>query len=298
MRILEPFAVTDTTLKASTVPETDHAAWASGTAYTAGQKVIRTQTHRIYEALVSTTGDVPETSPTKWLDLGATNRWRMFDDKVGTVTTATGSFSVESEMSDMVTGVALLELVARTVTVTMTDPTDGVVYDRTVDLQSALSAADWFEYFFEPFNRRTVAVFFEFPFYRGARLKIDIESGATEQAACGVCLIGQMHTFAKAVAYGASAGIQDYSRKTTDDFGNVQITERAFAKIARWDVLAERSRVDKLFSVLSRLRARPALYIGGDMEDVTVVYGFPRNWDITISYPQFVDCAIDLEGLI
>jgi hypothetical protein len=248
--------------------------------------------------LTSTTGDIPESSPTKWLDLGATNRWKMFDDKVGTRTTATQKISVELEMTEMVTGLAMLELDARTVTVTMTDATDGVVYGRTVDLQAALSAPDWWEYFFEPFSRRTSAVFVEFPFYRGARLKIDIEAGATEQAQCGACLVGQMHSFSKAVAYGATAGIQDYSRKTVDDWGNVQITERAFAKISRWDFMAERRVVDKLFGVLSRMRARPGLYIGGEREDVTVVYGFPTTWGITISYPQYVDCAIDLEGLI
>ena len=73
MKIIAPFELTGAVLTSSTVPENDYAEWAAGTAYTAGQKVIRLTTHKIYEALASTTGDTPETSPTKWLDLGATN---------------------------------------------------------------------------------------------------------------------------------------------------------------------------------------------------------------------------------
>ena len=38
MKVLAPIAVTDSMLTSSTVAETDHAEWAVGTAYTAGQR--------------------------------------------------------------------------------------------------------------------------------------------------------------------------------------------------------------------------------------------------------------------
>src|SRR5690606_11719085 len=87
MRIIKPVDVTPAILTSSNVPETDYAAWSAATAYAVGDKV--TYNHRNYEALVAHTGANPETDtsdPPKWLDLGADNRWRMFDDKVGSLT--------------------------------------------------------------------------------------------------------------------------------------------------------------------------------------------------------------------
>lgn len=49
-------------------------------------KGILTSTHRKYEALAASSGVSPSTDPAKWLDLGPTNRWAMFDARVGAAT--------------------------------------------------------------------------------------------------------------------------------------------------------------------------------------------------------------------
>ena len=298
MKVLAPIAITDSMLTSSTVPETDYAEWAAGTAYTAGQKVIRLTTHRIYEALTSTTGDTPETSPTKWLDLGATNRWRAFDQKVGTATAQTGSIEWVIVPGQTIGSVGLLELVADSVRVRVSDAIDGIVYDRTQSLTGAITSADWFTYFFEPVSRRPFALFSDLPSYRDPTITITVSGLAGETVECGVCLLGQWHEFADAVGYGARVGIVDYSKKTVDDFGNTQITERAFSKRASWQMLVANTDIDKLQRTLASLRATPALYIGSDRFDVTLVYGFYRDFDITIEYFSHSECSIELEGLI
>ena len=298
MKVIAPFEITGTILHSSTVPENDYAEWAAGTAYSVGQKVIRLTTHKIYEALASTTGDTPETSPTKWLDLGATNRWKMFDQKVGTRTSATSTITVEFTVGQVVPAVALLELDAREVTVTVTDAVDGIVYSRTQELQGLLVASDWWHYFFDPFVRRSSVIFNDLPSYRNATVKVEIVGGALETVECGVCIIGQVYQFAEAVRYGARAGIQDYSRKETDDWGNYEVVERAFAKRANWNLLISNTDVDLYQTTLASLRATPAVYIGGDNYDATFVYGFYKDFDIVISYPKFAECSIELEGLI
>lgn len=298
MKVLAPISVTDSMLTSSTVTETDHAEWAAGTAYTAGQKVIRLTTHRIYEALTSTTGDTPETSPTKWLDLGATNRWKAFDQKIGTSTTATGSIQWVFEPGQTLWSIGLLELVAESVRVQVSDAIDGVVYDRTQRLTGDMSSADWFTYFFEPVRRKSFALFDDLPSYRNPTITITVSGLAGEEVGCGVCLLGQRHDFADAVRCGASAGIVDYSKKTVDDFGNIQVTERAFSKRASWQFLVANSDIDKMQSTLASLRATPALYVGSDRFDATLVYGFYRDFDINIEYYTHSECTIELEGLI
>ena len=91
MKLLRPVTITDAMLTSSTVPENDHPAWSAGTAYVTGNRVILASTHRRYEALAASTGVNPATDPTKWLDLGPTNRWAMFDARVGTASTRAAS---------------------------------------------------------------------------------------------------------------------------------------------------------------------------------------------------------------
>lgn len=298
MRILSPISITPTMLTSSTVPETDYQEWSSGTAYTVGQRVMRLTTHHIYEALTATTGDTPETSPTKWLDLGATNRWRAFDQKVGTATTQAESVEWVIAPGMPVSAVGLIELVAETVRVRVSDPIEGEIYDRTRALSGTITVADWYAYFFEPVSRRSFAIFTDLPSSRAPTVTITISGLAGETVRCGVCLVGTYAVFADAVRYGAKVGIVDYSRKTIDDFGNTQITERAFSKRASWQMLIHNSDIDRMQRTLADLRATPALYIGSDRFESTLVYGYYRDFDITIDYHQYSECSIELEGLI
>jgi len=77
MKLIRPTALTDAMLTSSTAPENDYPVWAAATVYAVGARVILTSTHRKYEALAASTGVNPATDPTKWLDLGPTNRWAM-----------------------------------------------------------------------------------------------------------------------------------------------------------------------------------------------------------------------------
>lgn len=307
MRIIAPIEITDAILTSSTVAENDYASWASGTAYTTGQKVIRTTTHKIYEALQNSTGKTPESEPTYWLDLGATNRWKMFDQKVGTKTTATTSMTIELHPGEPITSIVLLETDAYQVQVQVTDPVDGVVYDKTTILQQELSYADWWYYFFDPVYRATsvtyydipgVTTFEDLPSYYDATTTITISGETDETVECGVCILGKLHRFAEAVKYGATVWIQDYSRKDVDDWGNVSITERGYAKRASFEFMCPSRMVDLLQRTLAGLRAKPAVYIGGDDYESLYIYGFYKDFNIVISYPNFADCFMEVESLI
>lgn len=297
MKIVSPFEMTDAVLVSSTVPEDDAATWAVGSTYATGAQVLRL--HHIYESLADgNIGNAPESSPTLWLDTGASNRWAAFDNKVGTATIGTASISWTFEPGRIVGAIALLELVGRTVQVTMTDATEGVVYDQTVTLVAPISEPSVYAYCFEPIKQQAVAVFTGFPLFGSASVTVTItatEGGAVE---CGVLSIGDWYDFADAPAYGASLGIDDYSRKDTDDWGNTVLTERAYAKRANWNVLVERNRLDKLTFLLASLRAKPCVYIGSVQHASTVLYGYPQTWETVISYPQYIDLSIELQGLI
>ncbi|NCC85782.1 MAG: carbohydrate-binding protein [Clostridia bacterium] len=222
----------------------------------------------------------------------------MFDRKVGTSSAATTSMVYVLEPGVMFNSMAFLELDAATVRVQVEDDIEGVVYDRTVVLTGDLGYADWYSYFFEESERSTFAIFADIPSYRLATITVTIAAGDGESVSCGVWLLGSWYEFADAIRYGASAGIVDYSKKTVDDFGNVQITQRAYSKRASWQFLIRNEDLDRLQRVLASMRATPALYVGSDRFDATIIYGWYRDFDITIEYYKHSECSIELEGLI
>ncbi len=295
MRIIKPVEVTPAILTSSNVPETDYAAWSAATAYVVGDKV--TYNHRNYEALVAHTGANPETDtsdPPKWLDLGATNRWRMFDDRVGSLTEQTGSIAVELQPGAVINSVALFNLLGRSATVTLTDPVDGIVYQRSVSLVDA-GVSDWYEWFFNPIGRQTDFVLLDLPAYGTAALSVTIDN-ASDTAAVGHLVMGRQAELGVAV-YGSGVGITDYSRKETDTFGNSVVVERSFSKRAEFDVVVETPQIGRVQRLLASLRAQPVVWIGAEGYESTFLFGYYRDFQISISGPSVSDASITVEGL-
>ena len=295
MKVIIPTNVDDTVLLASTVSEDDAPEWNSSLSYSVGDLVIIVATHQRYEALTANSNTPPAENPADWLLLGMTNRWQMFDQKVGTVTSATETITVDLTPG-LVTALALLEVEAVTIDVTMTDTTEGLVYQQSFGLYDPTGIIDWWHYFFEDIRAKRDLVITGLPSYRNATLTVTATSSVGAPVSIGSLVLGKLRVFWEAVDYGASVGIQDYSRKERDAFGNYEVVERRFSKTANWKFLIHDSDVDIFQRQLSELRATAAVYIGSKHES-NIIYGFYRDFDVVISYPTFSECSIELEGL-
>jgi hypothetical protein len=136
LQLLRPIAVTDSVLVASSVAEDDAPAWGTGTNYPAGARVIKAATHRIYESLAGgNVGNDPATSVGKWLDVGPTGRWAMFDQALGSVTTDGAAIEVTLRPNVAVNGLAILDTTAASVQV------QAPGYDRTVAVTDGAASA-------------------------------------------------------------------------------------------------------------------------------------------------------------
>lgn len=293
MKVIIPVKITDAEFVSSTVAEDDFPEWNSATAYTIGTRVMLAARHEIYEAVTDHTNKPPATSPNEWLLVGATNRWAMFDDKVGTATTAAESLTVTISPG-LVSALALVNVSASSVRVVITDPADGVVLDRTDALYDVSAITDWWAYFFESVDRKTLHIMKGLPGYAAATIAITLTGG---EVSLGALVVGSLRHYARAAQRGASVSIQDYSRKERDDWGSTIITERAFAKRASWRFIIDNALIDAMQRQLAGLRARSALYIGSDAYEATVIYGFYRDFSIVIAHPHHAECSIEIEGL-
>ncbi|MBK8199281.1 MAG: carbohydrate-binding protein [Acidobacteria bacterium] len=296
MRLIRPTTLTDAMLTSSTAPETDYPAWSSVTAYTVGARVILTATHRRYEALAASTNVSPSTDPTKWLDLGPTNRWAMFDARVGTATSRAASLQV-GLAPGAIDALALIDTEAESATVTLT--AGGVqVYSRSQTFNVGGVAIDnWFSWFFEPLGQKTSMLFLDLPVYAAGQLSVTLtRDNPADSVSCGTLLVGRQLSLGD-TEHGADIGIIDYSRKETDQFGVTSVVERAFAKRMTAKVVLATDAIDDIHRSLAALRATPVLWIGSESFESLTVYGFYKEFSIDIAYPTVSYCSLTIEGL-
>lgn len=297
LKVIPPLSITDSNLTSSNVAETDYAAWLSGTTYSIGQRVIKTSTHKIYESLqASNTNHDPETNPTWWIEVSATNKWKMFDLSNSTATQNADTIVVTITPGKVVNSVTLLGVNAQTVRIKMTDPTDGVVYDVTTNLNNNGNINNWYNYFFDPIIRKTTLLATDLPAYGSAAIEITI-TNTGNTAECAVCVVGAIKYIGEGINLGASVGIQDYSRKEKDDFGNYILVQRSYSKRANFSMAVLNTQIDALQDLLVSLRTTPCVWIGDSNYASTVIYGFYKDFDVVINYHTVSDCNLQLEGL-
>lgn len=291
MRLIKPVEITPAKLVSSNVAETDYPAWVAGT-YALGDRRIKD--HHIYESLAAANTSDPSDT-TKWLDMGSTNRWRMFDNKVESLTTNPGAIVVTIKPGSVVNSLALFNLQGKSVTVSVVDPIEGEVYRKEVSLVDA-GVTNWYDWFFEPIGIRTDLVILDMPAYGSANVVVTIDAGA-EVAAVGHLVIGAVKQIGTAL-YGSAVGITDYSRKTTDVFGNTVVVQRSFSNRAEFDVSLDTSEVTRIRRLLAELRATPVVWIGEESYEATILFGFYKDFQIVFSGPTVSDCSITVEGVI
>ncbi|WP_164880115.1 hypothetical protein [Paenirhodobacter ferrireducens] len=295
MRIIEPIAITDAMLLASNVPETDAPAWDAGASYAVNDQVIRT--HAIYKAVAASTGQDPlaDTTSTFWVRLGATNRWRAFDRLISDPVTQEGDITYSLRPDMLSDAIAFFGLNAASIRVVVTDPVDGVIYDQTRILIDGSAVFDWWSYFFEPITYADQEIVTGVPIYTGVQVDITLASGGTTKV--GQIVLGRAQVIGETLV-DTEIGIDDFSVKERDAFGNFSIVERAYSDTTRFRFSFPTGDARRIRKILARVRAIPAVYYAGDETGHlgTTVYGFFQDFSIPLTTNVSFG-SLEVEGL-
>lgn len=296
MKLIAPIVIDEARLTASNVLETEYPMWLVGSTYATGDKVI--YNHKVYLSLVdANTGKQPDTNADKWSYVSMANSYKMFDtyNASKTVNTSTIDITITPTATDgVVNGLGFLNVTCETIQVIVEDAYNGVVYNQTYQMIDYTNIADIYDYFFAPINAKENLVVIDLPSYVNVPIRV-IFSG-TGDVSVGVALFGHLEVIGCTI-YGASTSITDYSKKEADEFGGYTIVERAFSKRGTFTIIADTPKVDSIANVFIKLRAKPTLYIGsGDFES-TIIFGFYRDYTITIPNPVKSEVSIEIEGL-
>ena len=305
MQAIEPLTITDSLLVSSNIAENDYSEWSSVTTYNLGDRVIVLSTHKVYESASNSNlnnDPTTDTTGTNWFEVSATNRWKAFDRKISEPATNADTIQyVISSGSTIVNSIAFFGLSAVSLQIIVTATVGGVpdteVYNTTYALLDNSNIVDWYTYFFEPVAVRTEELLVvDLPAYTNAEITINInDSGDT--VSVGQIVLGSLITLGR-TGYGSTIGIEDYSRKDRDAFGNPIIIERAFAQKANYEVAIPTVNARRVQKFLSDYRATPIVWIGNqDFSYGLIVYGFYTQFSINLSTYSTSYATIEVEGL-
>lgn len=298
VKIVKPIPLTEAMLVATNVTENDYSAIANSTPYALGARVISTSTHKVYECVLAYTSAgsavAPNLDTDHWVEVGPTNRWKAWDTSTTSKTAKSTSITYQVTPGLAINAVAARGLVGATsVRVRLID--GSTLYDQTVNVTRTPVESSWWEWFFGERESVESALFIDLPAYPDADLYIDIAGGT--DLAVGVLLFGQMRRYGIGVQHGATVGIQDYSRKEPDDFGEMELIERNYSDRASFDLVLNRYEVDSLKRFLTSIRATPVLVIADDYYEACGIFGFVKDFEILIAYHHYSECSLDIEGM-
>ncbi|MBD8725779.1 hypothetical protein IFT43_20655 [Oxalobacteraceae sp. CFBP 13708] len=270
----------------SNVPITEPL-WVAGT-YAKGAKV-RDAANLVYESLADGNTAVL-TEKLKWLPLGATNRWKVFDKAVNSQTTAPGLLVFSVKPGVVAGTLMLLNMEGASVTVSQSE--SGYVKTQSLVRHEV---DNWYDFYYEEPIRAGDAVFTDIPPYPSATLTVAIDNGPGE-AKIGACLVGKPLVIGKVTA-SFSAGVLSYSTSNADTFGNIEMVKRYNAPRMNFDVMIPAGREDEAYRVLRQFTDTEIGVIVGDAYAMGIGYGFLGQWDVPKS-GNGRTARIEFKGLV
>jgi hypothetical protein len=302
MKVIKPITIGDAQLISSSLSATSAPTWSASVSY--AQDTFAQSGRLLYKSLQgSNLGHDPtlDSSADWWVDAGPTNRWAMFDSEINTQSIVSAAVGQDVSMSvtlapGSVNSIAALELIGNSLNVEVRDGTSALVYEKTISLDVAV-INDWYAYFFEPDARLSLVSLQDLPPYLSAQIKVTL-SGKTE-VRMGSLVVGNLYSIGD-TRYGGNVGINDFSKKSTNDFGVTTLVKRAFSKRANFNVMVDSDNLDRVYRLLSELRSTNALWVGIDEARYTptVIFGFYKEFSIDLALSKTNYCSISIEGMI
>ncbi len=296
VRLIPPSQITESSLLTSSVPENEYPLYSPSSTYASGARVIAAR--KIYEnnSGNSLTGVYPPDNLTQWLDIGFDNRWRMFDLYTSTVTAQANSIIVELVTNESSNALVLLGLQAAYVDVKATHPTEGVVFEKRYTMQVSTGVKGLYSWLWRERTAKTSLIELAIPPYRGLTVRVEIHA-PSGTAKCGTLILGRQSILGE-LQWGYKWALMDFSKKEVAEDGTISIKKRDYASRPEFSMRVERRDFDRVARIAAKYRAEPAIWVVGSMHEMMTVRGFYRDFALVAEHSAWLDCSLQIEGLI
>lgn len=301
MKVITPITINDAILTSSTIaePDTGESVWVAATSYTIGQVVIRTTTHKKYEnILAGVDAGVPESTPTRWVEIGSTNRYAMFDTLRNTQSIKASPVTVVLTPNSRIDSLGLLSVDADSVHIVVTNGAE-TVYDVTRSMSSH-EVFDWYSYYFSPFNKIPNLVFFDIPPYSTSVITLTFTS--VSDIKIGAIVLGNQTYLGKAL-HGVSSEELNFSRIEREVTGeSILLPRRSVPKI-NINSIANPILLNNIRATRKNLNAIPAVWSGLDdkidnpLFETVLLLGVYKKFEVNENDASLVNINLEIEEI-
>lgn len=313
MKVIIPVKMTDLKLTDTNLTEADHSLWSNVTSYSRGDYSISVDTHTIYRSLTDTNLDndpdleqvaladplIEDPATINWQVIGATNRWKAFDQKPSVQATNADTIMLEISPGEFVGGLAGSNITGTSVDITGTTVGEGVVYSNTIDLYEGTEVSDWYTYFFEALAPVTEFAVTDLPPYADTAWEVTINNPGGI-AGVGQIVIGAVQPIGEVVTPGTSLTGLDFSYVQNDEFGNLSRVKREATRLADFEIVIANIKIFTIFETLRILRGgEPAVWVGEERaEYAAIIYGFARDYRLVYQGGTNSILSLQIQGMV
>lgn len=265
-----------------------YAAYVPGT-YALDAIVTDLPNHQLYQSLAAS-NTAALSDKTKWLPLGATNRWKMFDKAVNSQTSAPDSITIVMALGEVTNTLTLLNVASSEVVVSQSD--SGYTSTKSLVRHDVLS---WYDFYYEEPIRAGDVVFDDIPPYPLSTLTVTANNPG-DNAAIGCCIGGKSRTIGK-TQWGLTGGVLSYSTTNTDTFGNITMVKRDSSKRMNFDVYIPQGFESEAYRLLKLYTDVEMVFIGSTDYSMTITYGYLGQWSVPVSNSGKT-APIEVRGLV
>lgn len=303
MRVIPPQSISDISSSTIMEPDTDvgEVAWVSAGSYTIGDQRIRTTTHKVYEAISTHSGRtaLPEVDTVYWFEVGPTNKWALFDLYRNTSSVIpTGGFSTSIALGKRIDAIAVLGARITDITVQVTSVAGGgIVYGPTTFPLVSRDVQDYYDYFFMDFDYKPSILIFDIPPFIDAIVTISSTASGTISSV----VLGTSEYIGYTLK-GHKNDALNFSLITRDTYGNSTLVQRRSVPKTSQTIIVKKNDLANLLRLRDQLNAAPAVWSGLDDStegyfEALLILGIYKNLSISIDYPEYVTCTLELEEL-
>lgn len=270
------------------------------TAYAVGNRVRRTETHHVYEAVQASTGKTPEANltgtPPIWFEVRPTNQRAAFDGTVSTPSIGVGGVvQFVLRPGKVATALAVLAAQGADVRVAVVDKDGTLAYRKSkgLRLKNSLSITD---YAFKPIVYRTDEVFDDLPpFAKGLICVTVTKTGSAAQV--GDLVVGRLEDVGEMQWKPEIRTLRNSSYKD-NGFGVLKFNKKRSAKLITADVFVENERTDSIVRLLDDYTDDPVVIIGDSRWTSLICLGFVQDFRYTMDSPGGSFYNVQIQGFV
>lgn len=229
-----------------------------------------------------------------WFDMGYSNKWRMFDASVSSVSKRDEYIEVEIDWTWCDT-IALFNISALSVDLELKSGND-VLYSESISTFID-DYTSWDQVFFtEPKLIGTIYKILGPSFGAVLRVRINMPNGVAE---CGHCVVGMSRDIGL-TRQGIEQGVEDFSQVTTDEWGDRTFARGNYATPAEAHVRMKNEDRPSIRHFLEERRATPLVFNLSNNrtpQSDLVIFGWYKELTTTIETNAYALAALSIGGL-